>query len=447
MSKKSRIPANHDHAGFVAFLSAFLRFLRGNSRGAATVENVVLLGVAVTGAAGFNELGDKLHDQLDREAAHIRGEGMPGNASGDLGDLGSHFDAPEAACPGGVCSNGSPPCATCAGDPVAGTPGGAGTPTGPTAPVAGATPAVLGVGLTAGFTQEQQELEAECREALDATDEDDYIPLKKEDRKGPQWRPPRRDAILVICQETVEQCKGTVSADACRERWKCVYELVARQRTSGYFVSPKSKKDIQERCEDPNRQLTQWACRMDDPNPPVNPPTAITPPTPACNPCTKQERIDQSEKVGELAAKSFQEANFPVPPFECHTWNGAYVFDTVCVNSETREVVIIEAKGRSRPNTDDLGDRKGLDGKYVQQGTKDYALSVADVMSRNGSGDRREIATWVQYAIENQQLRYFEVRQPWSAPAGGTATAGTMEINEFDVDNPDQACPNCKCTP
>jgi len=108
---------------------------------------------------------------------------------------------------------------------------------------------------------------------------------------------------------------------------------------------------------------------------------------------------------------------------------------------------VIEAKGRSRPGTTDLGDRKGLDGGYVQQGTKDYALSVADVMSRNGERERREKATWVQYAIENGGLRYFEVRQPWSVdPSTGKPTPGTTTVNEFDIDNPDQACPKCQCS-
>ena len=55
------------------------RAARRRSRGAALLEQVVVLGLALLGLIGFSRFGTELHAQLGQEAEHIRGRGMPGS--------------------------------------------------------------------------------------------------------------------------------------------------------------------------------------------------------------------------------------------------------------------------------------------------------------------------------------------------------------------------------
>jgi hypothetical protein len=103
--------------GALALLRKLLCAFGGDSRGASTIEQVLIMAVALTGAVGFSKFGSNLHSQLTREAAHIEGKGMPAN--GDLmAPLTASFDTSSYGCNGAFCVPGSGRCFA-AGTPVA----------------------------------------------------------------------------------------------------------------------------------------------------------------------------------------------------------------------------------------------------------------------------------------------------------------------------------------
>jgi len=63
------------------------------------VEQVVLVGVALAAIVGFARFGTALHAQLDEEARHIQGKGVPGNVN--LAGMLSSFEP--RVCRGGSC--------------------------------------------------------------------------------------------------------------------------------------------------------------------------------------------------------------------------------------------------------------------------------------------------------------------------------------------------------
>lgn len=72
---------------------------RRKLRGAALLEQLVLLAVALLGLIGFSRFGTALHEQLDQESEHIRGRGTPGSDL-SLGALaGSYQPLPAAGVP------------------------------------------------------------------------------------------------------------------------------------------------------------------------------------------------------------------------------------------------------------------------------------------------------------------------------------------------------------
>jgi hypothetical protein len=67
-------PVNRGRALFEAFLSLF----RGHTRGAAHLEYITIVGAcALTGIVGFKQFGVAFNSNLEKEAQHIQGKGMP----------------------------------------------------------------------------------------------------------------------------------------------------------------------------------------------------------------------------------------------------------------------------------------------------------------------------------------------------------------------------------
>jgi hypothetical protein len=64
--------------------------LRRDQRGASLIEQVLIMGVAVVGMVGFSRFGTEVHDDLDREAQHVRGRGSA-NAPLSLGALAGSY--------------------------------------------------------------------------------------------------------------------------------------------------------------------------------------------------------------------------------------------------------------------------------------------------------------------------------------------------------------------
>jgi Flp pilus assembly pilin Flp len=71
----------------------FLRWLarlRRDQQGASLIEQVLIMGVAVVGMVGFSRFGTEVHDDLDREAQHVRGRGSA-SAALSLGALAGSY--------------------------------------------------------------------------------------------------------------------------------------------------------------------------------------------------------------------------------------------------------------------------------------------------------------------------------------------------------------------
>src|SRR4051794_35601180 len=212
---KQRIPENgtgSGRRGLVALLSAWLRCF-ADTTGATSVEHVLIMSVALTGAAGFKELGTKLQHQLEGEAAHIEGKGMP--RGGSLASLAANFDAPELDCPGNVCSvpalsspftgNGTSGSSTTAA--AAPLPSGAKPPPPPPPP---------------GLTPAQEERKSDCEARLAASPQQ-YFAQKPTSKKKVARPTDRAEAIARLCTEMVCDCPGHKSDEECLKQWECIY--------------------------------------------------------------------------------------------------------------------------------------------------------------------------------------------------------------------------------
>src|SRR3569832_843872 len=72
---KHRVPASSSTPRAGQPRLRWLGRLRGDQRGASLSEQVLIMGVAVVGMVGFSRFGTEVHDDLDREAQHVRGRG------------------------------------------------------------------------------------------------------------------------------------------------------------------------------------------------------------------------------------------------------------------------------------------------------------------------------------------------------------------------------------
>jgi hypothetical protein len=244
------------------------------------------------------------------------------------------------------------------------------------------------------------------------------------------------------------ECPSHKSDEECLKQWECIYNIVAQHPTSRYFdnanVSSTDEcpsdtnghnQSVQAQCLD--KQLKRWACEksptlgyVGDGVPELTT-TTIAPSSINTTPTNRDP--DVSKAAGEDAARNFAGVNFS--DYYWEEQDTQNVFDLVCVQGE--KVIVVEAKG----GTSDLGKRKNAAGTdYVQQGTKDYAYAIAAAMPPSDGGI--DIAQKVRAALDSGTLRYFKVRQPFSK----AGTALRPIVDEFDLDNQDTVCPNCKCT-
>jgi hypothetical protein len=436
--RTNRTPRTPAHAGLIALLLTWLRRF-GDTTGATSVEHVLIMSVALTGAAGFKELGTKLQHQLEGEAAHIEGKGMP--RGGDLTSLAASFDAPELSCPGTVCSTpalSSP--LDGAGNPLAG----AATPSAPAAATGGKPPPPPP---PPKLTPAQENKKSDCETRLAASPQQ-YFPLDPKSKVKRARPADRSEAIARLCTEMVCQCPSHKSDEQCLKQWECIYGYVAQHPTSRYFDnagvastdecptgSNGHNDSIQAQCLD--KQLTRWACEKPARTGNVGPGkpelTTASIPASSINTTPKNRDPDISKAAGDDAARIFQAANFS--GYYCEEADGPNVFDMVCVDGD--KVILIEAKGGGS----DLGKRKNAAGTdYVQQGTRDYAYAIAAAMPPSTGG--LNVAQKVRDALDAGTLRYFKVQQPFDK----FGVAVTPQVKEFDLADPDTVCPNCKCT-
>lgn len=425
-----------ERRGLVALLSAWLRYF-ADTTGATSVEHVLIMSVALTGAVGFKELGTKLQHQLEGEAAHIEGKGMP--RGGELASLAASFDAPELDCPGTACS------VPALSSPLtgSGTPGSSTTP-GAAAPVAGGSkppppppPPPL--------TPAQKDRKSECEARLAASPQN-YAPLEPK-HKVVRARPADpAEAIARLCTEMVCECPHK-SDEQCLKQWECIYGYVAQHPTSKYFDnagvssadecptdSNAHNDSVQAQCL--SKQIQRWACEKTPVTGPLGddiPELTTTTIRPSGISTTATNRDPNvSQEAGEEAARNFGAVNFA--DYQCQEGKFQGEFDMVCVQGD--KVIVVEAKGGTSP----LGKRKNVAGTdYVQQGTRDYAYAIAAVMPPSDGGI--DIAQKVRDALDRGTLRYFKVRQPFSK----AGTPLTPIVDEFDLADPDTVCRDCKC--
>jgi hypothetical protein len=428
---------SRERAGLIAFLARWLRRF-GDTTGATSVEHVLIMSVALTGAVGFKELGNKLQHQLQGEALHIEGKGMP--RGGDLTSLAASFDAPELDCPGTVCST------PALSSPLDGngTPGSSATPQGSPPLAGGAKPPPPP---PPGLTPAQQDRKSDCEARL-ATSAQQYFPLKPESKVVRARPADRADAIARLCTEMVCECPSHKTDEECFKQWECIYGYVAQHPTSRYFdnagVTDAAEcptgtnghnQSIQAQCL--SKQLKRWACEktpktgyVGDDVPELK--TATIRPSRINTTATKRDPA-VSQDAGDDAARIFRAANFA--DYDCVEGNGPNVFDMVCVQGD--KVILVEAKGGGS----DLGKRKNAAGTdYVQQGTLDYAYAIVAAMPAPDGGV--DLAQKVQDALDRGTLRYFKVQQPFNK----AGIAIRPEVEEFDLKDPNTVCPQCNCT-
>jgi hypothetical protein len=130
----------------------------------------------------------------------------------------------------------------------------------------------------------------------------------------------------------------------------------------------------------------------------------------------------ESEELAEEAGKTY--AREHLPGFEPElVGRGPGTFDQVYVNRSTGEVVILETKG----GASGLGTRFDAGGRLrVQQGTGEYVDAIVVEMRKKG-GSAAAAADEIEAAIAAGQLRYIEVRQPFTK----TGDLASIETREF----------------
>ncbi|WP_406692392.1 hypothetical protein REH65_11345 [Saccharopolyspora sp. ID03-671] len=109
---------------------------------------------------------------------------------------------------------------------------------------------------------------------------------------------------------------------------------------------------------------------------------------------------DIGEQFGEVAARDSLVHDHGCAPETIRVFHGSGVFDVVGETPDGR-IVIIEAKG---PNAE-LGSRIDLDGNRSQQGTRPYAESILDNMSKTADPDDIDLVGRIQTQLELDDVR------------------------------------------
>jgi hypothetical protein len=133
-----------------------------------------------------------------------------------------------------------------------------------------------------------------------------------------------------------------------------------------------------------------------------------------------------SENIGMAAAMRFAQS-LKVHPMLVDVFEGSKVPDMMFDLTPSGRVVVIEAKG----GTSGLGVRKETDGDtIVQQGTKEYLISLAKDMQRSSSKTIRDMGEKLENAIAAGTVDYYLVRQPYQRADG---TLGVPTVATFDI--------------
>jgi hypothetical protein len=134
---------------------------------------------------------------------------------------------------------------------------------------------------------------------------------------------------------------------------------------------------------------------------------------------------EQSRQLGERAAEALMGGKgkrlFPLGRSASRSGE----FDQVWKVGD--EFHIIEAKGGSSG----LGSRQVSEGLRAEQGTVQYARSVAENMARNGAtAEIKKLGRDLVVALEQGKVKYFLVRAPVATEAGN-AVLGDVRMSEF----------------
>ena len=135
---------------------------------------------------------------------------------------------------------------------------------------------------------------------------------------------------------------------------------------------------------------------------------------------------EQSRRIGEQAAEGVMSGRggkkiYPVG--KTHSTSGD--FDQVWKVGD--EFHIVEAKGGSSG----LGSRSISEAMRAEQGTVEYAMSIAENMARNGTTKEiRQLGDQLVKAIGQRKIKYVLVRAPIVTEAG-VAGLGKVKVSEF----------------
>ncbi len=428
-------------------LRRLLDGLFADTRGATLTQQVMVIGLALAGMAGFSKFGSALHEQLEGEAARIQGRGKPGLAL-SLGSLAPSFQPLPLACPGGSCR------CFAAGTPVAtgadGEGGGlvcngrglAAQPAdGAQQPAEDAATERARASAERRLAAEQKRREREQRQCERSVAADlnryrrqtrhDYTPASG------RGRPKTREQLIAtLCEEMSSDCRPAASLPQCLAQARCLARRAAEHDNFTYFGGDQAtRNNLRAICsEDPDlvRSCYKGA------------PIAMDPAF-GGNPKNAQGHRDPklSQQAGEAAARAYQQEVHP----EADGWTCfedlegvPNVFDLACYHEDGR-VAIIEAKGGNAGK----GERKNAEKSLrVEQGTLEYVTTISKAIRASGKGGGKELANRIDAlainpdAIESGRLSYVLVRQPFrdgDAPDGSALDGDPLDVRvrHFDL--------------
>ncbi|MCI5121296.1 MAG: hypothetical protein D3908_08945, partial [Candidatus Electrothrix sp. AUS4] len=139
---------------------------------------------------------------------------------------------------------------------------------------------------------------------------------------------------------------------------------------------------------------------------------------------------EQSRQLGEQAAEGVMKAKSGAKKIYPHGKSYSISGDFDQVWKVGDEFHIIEAKGGSSG----LGSRAIGEGVRAEQGTVEYATSIAENMARNGATKEiRQLGQELRAAIRDGKVKYILVRAPIGTE-GGAAMLRDVKVSEFIVE-------------